>query len=262
MGIKIVTGYKGEAHITSQQDRDKHRGIFGNDSYILDVGSLFAPEVISANEVTIADGTLSLQGCIGSIGYGYTESLAIDNGTQDMFRKDLIVCRYTKAPGTGIEDLALAVIKGTPAASDPEVPTYTSGSIAGGDTTVEMPLFVVNIDGISIESIDRVANVVPCTNDLYGKINTLLMFASTSSGTITIASGGTQLVEVDVSRSNRRPVAVVGVHALNADVGGQYSTYCMFGSFYIVGNTAKVQIRNLHPSANAVIRVIFYIMYM
>ena len=51
--------------------------------------------------------------------------------------------------------MQLAVITGTPAASNPALPSYNTGSIVQGDTLVDFPLYTVNLDGISIESVDR-----------------------------------------------------------------------------------------------------------
>lgn len=151
--MTIITGYRAEPHITAQQDRNVNMGIFGAGTYIVNIGSKMAATVVSANEITIADGLLVAEGCTAEVARGTSESLTIENGSQNMLRKDLIVARYTKAPSTGIEDMQLAVITGTPAAAEPAQPNYTSGSIADGDTLVDFPLYEVNLDGISIESV-------------------------------------------------------------------------------------------------------------
>jgi hypothetical protein len=153
--MNIITGYKAEPHITAQQDRNVNMGIFGTGTYIVNIGSKMAATVVSANEITIADGLLVAEGCTAEIERGTSESLEIANGSQSMLRKDLIVARYTKASGTGVEDMQLAVITGTPAASNPALPSYNTGSIVQGDTLVDFPLYTVNLDGISIESVDR-----------------------------------------------------------------------------------------------------------
>ena len=153
--MKIITGYRAEPHITAQQDRNVNMGIFGAGTHIVNIGSKMAATVVSANEITIADGLLVAEGCTAEIERGTSESLEIANGSQGMLRKDLIVARYTKASGTGVEDMQLAVITGTPAASNPALPSYNTGSIVQGDTLVDFPLYTVNLDGISIESVDR-----------------------------------------------------------------------------------------------------------
>ena len=159
--MNIITGYRAEPHITAQQDRDVNIGIFGASAKILKgVGSEMAATVVSANEVEIADGTLVAEGCTAEIQYGTTESMTIENGEQGMKRIDLIVARYTKDAGTGVEDMQLAVVKGTSAASNPAAPAYNEGTIADGDSPVDFPIYRVNLDGISITSVDALVDTV------------------------------------------------------------------------------------------------------
>ena len=155
--MNIITGYRGEPHITEQQDRDINRGIFGDDVCIINIGSQMAATIISATEIQIADGHMVAEGCAAEVPYGTVESLEIENGTQGMLRTDLIVARYTRDVGTGVEDVQLAVITGTPAASSPATPAYETGSIAAGDSIVEFPLYRVNLNGITISSVTRLA---------------------------------------------------------------------------------------------------------
>ena len=151
--MNIIFGYKAEPHITAQQLRNTYIGIFGEGAHILDTGSKLAATVVSATQVDIADGVMIGQGCTATIEHGETESLTIANGSQGMLRKDLIVARYTKASGTGVESMSLAVITGTPASASPAIPSYNTGVIADGDTPIDFPLYVVNLDGISITSV-------------------------------------------------------------------------------------------------------------
>lgn len=173
--MKIITGYKAEPHITSQQDRNVNMGIFGTGAYIANLGNKLAATVVSANEITIADGLLVAEGCTAEVERGTSESMAIANGSQGMLRIDLIVARYTKAAGTGVEDMQLAVITGTPAASNPATPSYNTGSIADGDTLVEFPLYTININGITIQSVTRNVDILQVPSKSYvDSINTTL----------------------------------------------------------------------------------------
>lgn len=158
--MNIITGYRGEPHITSGQDRAQNQGTYGTGSYILDVGRKLVAEIVSANEIRIRDGVLSHQGCIANIEQGAYDSLEIANGTQGMSRIDLIVARYTKDAETNVEDVELVVIEGTAAASSPAVPSYNTGDIQAGDSPVDMPLYRVNISGVSIGSVTQVASTV------------------------------------------------------------------------------------------------------
>ena len=165
--MNIITGYMGEPHITSQQKRNTNIGIFGQSPRIVKgVGLELEATIISANDVDIADGMVVCQGCTAEVPYGTTESMIIENGSQGMMRTDLIVARYTKNAGTGVETMELAVIKGTPAASNPAVPSYNTGTIADGDSPVDFPIYQVNINGISITSVTRIADLSSVENDI------------------------------------------------------------------------------------------------
>ena len=211
MSMNIIAGYRGEAHITSQQLRNKNIGIFGDDVCILAVGSEMAATVISANEVDIADGILVAEGCTAEITHGTVEAMAIDNGAQGMLRTDLIVARYTKNSGTGVEDMQLEVIKGTPAASNPATPSHTTGSIAAGDTTVDFPLYEVHLDGIAIDSVARIPDVVSMAkqNDVTSLVTTVTSLVNkvgdTAMGTVAATITGAireLLTKINANTSN------------------------------------------------------------
>lgn len=193
--MNIITGYKGEPHVTSQQLRDTNIGTFGSGVYILDVGSQMAATVVSANQVDIADGLLVAEGCTAEVTRGTTESMTIENGSQGMLRTDLIVARYTKAAGTAVEDMELAVIKGTPAASNPATPAHNTGLIADGDSPVDFPLYRVNLNGISITSVKRLADVVSI-NGKFDDINTRIDGANASISAIRTDMGGVKMKAV------------------------------------------------------------------
>ena len=158
--MNIITGYRGEPHITSSQDRAKNQGMYGTGSYIMNVGQKLQAQVVSANEIRIRDGVLSHQGCIAVIENGAYDSLEISNGTQGMQRRDLIVARYTKDAETNVENITLVVIEGTPAASNPSDPVYNEGDIQAGDSPVDFPLYRVNISGVTISDTTRLASYV------------------------------------------------------------------------------------------------------
>lgn len=151
--MNIITGYRAEPHYTNQQMRDENISVYGDGVYILNIGSQLEATVVSANEISIADGLVVAQGCTAEVARGTSESITVENGEQGMLRKDLIVLRYTKDASTDIEDMQLHIIKGTSASTDPVRPSHTSGSIADGDTLVEFPLYEVNLSGITIQSV-------------------------------------------------------------------------------------------------------------
>lgn len=163
--MNIVTGYRGEAHITSQQDQAKNQGIFGSGSYILDVGQKLHAEAVSANEVRIYDGVLSHQGVVAVVEKNTYDSVTITSGSQGADRCDLIVARYTKEGSTGVESMTFEVIMGTEGETTP--PAYNEGDIQAGDSPVDMPIYEVHLSGIQIESLVPVASRIGNVNGSF-----------------------------------------------------------------------------------------------
>lgn len=279
--MNIITGYKGTPHITSQQDRDINSAIFSDGVYILNIGSRLAATIVSANEVTIADGLVIAQGCAAEVERGTSESLTIDNGAQGMLRKDLIVLRYTKDASTGVEDMEIAVIKGTPAASNPALPSYASGSIANGDTLVEFPLYTVNLDGITLESVTRNAEYAEVASasaletvrsTLQSAVNSLASTLATVSsrvGTATLSTAaqtvtaavnelltkintltsGLSSVTSRTTALENKATAIVGTYKINVDAGAtQYLRLHALSMYVIIinGGTTDNNMRGLY----------------
>ena len=249
--MNIITGYRGEPHVTSQQLRDTNIGTFGGDAYILDVGSKMAATVISANEVQIADGLLVAEGCTAEVARGTTESMTIENGGQGMLRTDLIVARYTKTAGTAIEAMELAVIKGTPAASNPATPAYNEGLIADGDSPVDFPLYKVNLDGISITSVDALVDTISIKGAIEGFAQTISEMEQSVEDTLTdymvrvdvplgactcAPNTGTVDAYVDISSNIPAGYKAIDVHCTLTQSSDFFAWKCDFN------NAAKTQV--------------------
>ena len=184
--MDIITGYIGEPHISSEQDRDINIGIVGEGSYVLATGLRMEPEVQTGNEVRIKDGVIMHQGCAASIKKNTYDSVVIANGSQGMKRTDLIVARYQRDAGTNIESMNWVVIQGTPAETDPVVPEYVSGDIQAGDTVADMPMYKVHLDGLNITSIEKVFTVVNGLEELNSNRHKALWSGEWASGPISV----------------------------------------------------------------------------
>lgn len=159
--MQIVTGKTGEPHITSVQDRALNQGLAGKDAYILDTGQNLEPEIYSANEIHIKDGALMVQGCLCAVDYGSYDTVTIANGSQGVKRKDLIVARYTYDAESQVEGMEWAVIQGTPSDSTATVPSIANiGDIQALDPIVDTAVFVVSLNGVSIESVEPVISTL------------------------------------------------------------------------------------------------------
>ena len=170
--MELVTGRSGKPHITSQQVRQLQQGIFGANACILNTGSMLTPEVQSSNKIRIKDGALMFQGALFTVKVGGYDEVTINNGNQGMKRKDVIAVKYTYDSSRNIESGEWAVVQGTPAASNPAVPSMpvTDGDIQAGDAEVYCPVFVINLDGMNVTGVD----IIPPMMDDMSTINKYL----------------------------------------------------------------------------------------
>lgn len=171
--MELVTGRTGTPHVTSQQDRQLHQGVWGADAYILNTGNLLEASAVSSNLIQIKDGALMYQGALFSVKVNTVDEITIENGTQGMLRKDLICIRYTYDSSANTEAAEWVVIQGESVESNPVQPACTSGDIQQGDSTVDCPVFVVNLNGINIESVDTIPDVIQTLPELIGNFTDL-----------------------------------------------------------------------------------------
>lgn len=212
--LHLVTGYAGAAHVSSADQGSFNVGILGTGSYVLDRGNKFAISVISNNQVRILDGDILMQGRHIRLNTDTYVDLTIENGEQGMLRNDLIVCRYTKDSGTGVEQANLVVIKGTSAASDPADPAYTSGDIVGDSVLVaDFPLYRIQLDGLNVQTpVALFGDTLPTlkshmdNSDIHTTVNYYTV-AVTASWTADSTNGGYyQAISVDGILDTDNPV--------------------------------------------------------
>ena len=197
--MEIITGYTGKAHIFSEQDRDVNIGIVGEGSYVLQTGMQLEAEVSSNNEIKIRDGVLMHQGCTASIKKNTYDSLTIINGSQGMKRIDLIVARYERNQDNGAESIGLKVIQGTPAESNPAVPSHITGDIQSGDAVADMPMYKIIIDGLNITEVQKVYSEAPNITELNRKITDMPQIVCAKTITLQYSGGVLEGVIRDIS---------------------------------------------------------------
>ena len=157
--MHLITGKKGEPHITAENHGFINAQILGNGNFVFDFGNNFNAVKLNDNSVEIKDGQGMFGGRHFEIEYGTTENVTIENGTLGLNRKDLIVARYAK-DSEGIETLELAVKKGTAVSGNPVDPYYDTRTPYTGADGGEFPLWRVNIVGTTIESLEPVYDIV------------------------------------------------------------------------------------------------------
>ena len=147
MALHLVTGYKGEAHITAEDVGAFNAGIFGKGEYVMNTGNCFAIEKIDFNNFKILDGDAMIQGRHITLKAGTYEEVTINNGNIGESRIDLVVMRYTKDEQTGVENVSFAVVQGEPVTSGtPVEPEVVTGDLLSGNCLKhEVPLYKISI---------------------------------------------------------------------------------------------------------------------
>ena len=148
--MKIITGYRGEAHITSKDDQSRNQGIFGTGAYLLEGEYIMTPTKYSNTQIRISKGAGVLKGVHFRVEENY-DVVSFTPGTAGMERYDVVVAQYTRDPETDIESIKWAVVEGTPAASGATIPAVdTSGSIMDGSEVVNGVFFTVKFNGTNL----------------------------------------------------------------------------------------------------------------
>lgn len=152
MGIELVTGFTGKAHISSLDVAKFNAGALGPGEYVFAgvKDDKLKATMASSNKVHISSGNAMMQGrhfWVDAAGV----DLTVQTGTQSQKRNDLVVARYAKNASTGVESVSLVVIKGTPTTGTPADPSYTRGDILNGNAlTNDMPLWRIPLNGITV----------------------------------------------------------------------------------------------------------------
>ena len=167
----LVTGSHGgdDPHVESKHDALMHAAMLGRGGYILKTRNwTMKPTAKDANNITIPAWDLVVEG--RQIYIAAPTDVNIQSGSQGQKRRDLIVARYALNSGTGVETVTLEAIKGKPSAATPADPGIETGSIIGGATVPDLPLCRVNLDGITITSIDTLVNVMQPLEDVWDSL--------------------------------------------------------------------------------------------
>lgn len=183
----LVTGSHGgdDPHVESKHDALMHAAMLGRSGYILKTRNwTMKPTAKDANNITIPAWDLVVEG--RQIYIAAPTDVNIQSGSQGQKRRDLIVARYALNSGTGVETVTLEVIKGVPSAATPADPGIETGSIIGGAIVSDLPLCRVNLDGITITSIDTLVNVLQPLEDVWDSLTQteVLTLINSTYGTV------------------------------------------------------------------------------
>lgn len=191
--MELITGRTGKTHVTSSQFREILQTMIGNGSYITKMGEQMKAVQGPDNKIRIESGMLIHHGAAMIIENGTYDEVSFENGTQGMLRCDLIVARYEKDAGTGLESASWVVLKGTPDSSDPDAPRYNEGNLQEGDLIDDCPMYYVYFNGLNVTKIEKIQKTGQDIQDLIEKDEELLgvytAFSNSVPGTLTLPNG-------------------------------------------------------------------------
>ena len=181
MAMELVTGYAGKAHVTSYQDAAIQAGIVGVDNGVLSyVGQGMKAVATSANNIRIYDGVALIGGKAVVIDRDTYQDVAIANGTVGKYRNDIIYIKYTKDAFTGVESVTFDVKQGAAGNSGIDPALTTNNLYSTGTLTSEIPFKRVRLNGLAIESVENMHDIVPSLSELNRKLPELVVASSST----------------------------------------------------------------------------------
>lgn len=191
--MELITGRTGNTHVTSSQFREILQTMMGNGSYIAKMGEQMEAVQAPDNKIRIGSGMLIHHGAAMIIENGTYDEVSFQNGTQGMLRCDLIVARYEKDAGTGLESASWVVLKGTPDSTELDVPEYNKGNLQEGDLIDDCPMFYVYFNGLNVTKIEKIQKTGQDIQGLMEQDEELKgsykRFATSDPGMITLPNG-------------------------------------------------------------------------
>lgn len=149
----LITGYWGEPHVTTENDRGFNAAVFGAGKFVLPVGEKFRAEYIGNNTVRVYDGKLIDNGAVAGIPAGEYIDLLIPEAGQGMNRNDLIIFQYSQDTSTLIESGVFVVLPGTETSGTAVDPALTESDLLTNKATFDqMALWRVPVSGTVISA--------------------------------------------------------------------------------------------------------------
>lgn len=255
MGMQLNTGDTGRA-VYPAADGSLYSKIFGSGCYVLSGGNELKAEIQSNNLIKIYDGDLIMQGRHSYIPASDSDNVTINNGSQGMNRKDLIVARYTK-DSTGVEDVTLQVVQGTATSGTATAPGYTDGDILKGATAKDFPLYEVSLTGINITEVKKLFKVLGTNEDLTERLAELNGNSFIRTEIISVTVNVPAAKTAGVFSTPIPPDGFELVAAIPTNASGSSCTWATCkaqsdGTVYVAMRNWTTSAANIHPEYTAV----------
>lgn len=250
MGLELITGHRGEQHITSDDAGAFNAGIVG-ESCVLSYGKKFN-EIHTYDDITIEDGDIILQGRHIRLRYGETEIFTVEKPQNPhAHRTDLLCIRYSMNE-EGIESAEFVYKKGAEIETngvyiDPDI---SMGDIQKLEEICEFPLYRIKVNMGGISQVERLFHIYKTTDELEKmldeNIQALKDYADNEIGDVRM--NFTEYVKfMDLASNNR----VGNAFALNYAFASAFSSNSEFGSQFASNSAFAASFGNNSVFGNA-----------
>lgn len=249
--MQIVTGRRGEPHVTSRQMQAVYRSFLG-DFALLDIGEKLRAEAYSNDIVRVYDGVVSVQGIYAVIAYNQYDEVYIEPVSVGKKRIDTIVLHYTKDNALDVEDMQLDVVQGEEYTDNPIAPVVPEGGDAWeGTTDIQVPIYDVEVTnfGLTVIPHARMLTVIPTLDSIAERIpETVVTGVKGDSevlyrdGDVNITKANIGLGNVDNTADTDKPISAATQTALNLKADLVYVNAVVASAYHAGGNLTVAEL--------------------
>lgn len=249
--MQIVTGRRGEPHVTSRQMQAVYRSFLG-DFALLDIGEKLRAEAYSDDIVRVYDGVVSVQGIYAVIAYNQYDEVYIEPVSVGKKRIDTIVLHYTKDNALDVEDMQLDVVQGEEYTDNPIAPVVPAGGDAWeGTTDIQVPIYDVEVTnfGLTVTPYARMLNLIPTLESIAERIpETVVTGVKGDSevlyrdGDVNITKANIGLGNVDNTADTDKPISTATQTALNLKADLTYVDAKISAAYHAGGNLTVAEL--------------------
>ena len=249
--MQIVTGRRGEPHVTSRQMQAVYRSFLG-DFALLDIGEKLRAEAYSNDIVRVYDGVVSVQGIYAVIAYNQYDEVYIEPVSVGKKRIDTIVLHYTKNNTLDVEDMQLDVVQGEEYTDNPIAPVVPEGGDAWeGTTDIQVPIYDVEVTnfGLTVTPHARMLTVIPTLDSIAERIpDTVVTGVKGDSevlyrdGDVNITKANIGLENVDNTADTDKPISTATQTALNLKADLAYVDAKISAAYHAGGNLTVAEL--------------------